>query len=254
MALGTETRDTNAPAPPTVEYSCPVLRRGRTFVKATPSGVIYSRAPLWIEALGRVLATIPVDVVGAAATQDRCQDIVRTHQPDLLVVDAENATFEADLLFVDVCRAISPDTRVILLSYRSDHTAIQAALDAGVSAYTFKTASPYGLAEAVRKAFEYSTYVAAPGDLAPSPQTSSPPSNLEGLTRREIEILGLVANGYSNARVAKLLWVTEQTVKFHLSNIYRKLNVANRTEASRWAHARGLATAAPAPTELNPRG
>jgi DNA-binding NarL/FixJ family response regulator len=49
-----------------------------------------------------------------------------------------------------------------------------------------------------------------------------------------------VAEGLSNQKIAKQLWVTEQTVKFHLSNIYRKLGVANRTEASRWAHRRGL--------------
>ena len=61
-----------------------------------------------------------------------------------------------------------------------------------------------------------------------------------GLTRREIEILQLVSEGYSNAQVAQMLWVTEQTVKFHLSNIYRKLDVANRTEASRWAQLHDL--------------
>jgi DNA-binding CsgD family transcriptional regulator len=61
-----------------------------------------------------------------------------------------------------------------------------------------------------------------------------------GLTRRELEILRLVAEGHSNAQVARMLWVTEQTVKFHLSNIYRKLDVANRTEASRWAQRNGL--------------
>ena len=60
------------------------------------------------------------------------------------------------------------------------------------------------------------------------------------LTRRELEILQLVAEGNSNAQVGRLLWVTEQTVKFHLSNIYRKLDVANRTEASRWAQVRNL--------------
>ena len=53
------------------------------------------------------------------------------------------------------------------------------------------------------------------------------------LTRRELEILQLVAEEYSNSQLAKMLWVTEQTVKFHLSNIYRKLGVVNRTEASR---------------------
>ena len=61
-----------------------------------------------------------------------------------------------------------------------------------------------------------------------------------GLTKRELEILRLVASGSSNSQMAKLLWVTEQTVKFHLSNIYRKLDVANRTQASRWAQVNGL--------------
>jgi DNA-binding CsgD family transcriptional regulator len=66
------------------------------------------------------------------------------------------------------------------------------------------------------------------------------------LTRRELEILQLVAEGYSNSQLAKMLWVTEQTVKFHLSNIYRKLDVANRTEASRWAQVHGLLPSQPA--------
>ena len=60
------------------------------------------------------------------------------------------------------------------------------------------------------------------------------------MTRRELEILTLVAEGHSNSQLAKMLWVTEQTVKFHLSNIYRKLDVANRTEASRWAQMKGI--------------
>src|ERR687885_752341 len=60
------------------------------------------------------------------------------------------------------------------------------------------------------------------------------------LTDRELEILRLVAEGYTNGRIARELWVTEQTVKFHLSNTYRKLGVANRTEASRYAHVNDL--------------
>jgi DNA-binding CsgD family transcriptional regulator len=67
-----------------------------------------------------------------------------------------------------------------------------------------------------------------------------PAVELQGLTKREVEILQLVAEGYSNSQLARMLWVTEQTVKFHLSNVYRKLEVANRTEASRWAQLQGL--------------
>jgi DNA-binding NarL/FixJ family response regulator len=60
------------------------------------------------------------------------------------------------------------------------------------------------------------------------------------LTDRELEILKLVSEGHTNGRIARELWVTEQTVKFHLSNTYRKLGVANRTEASRYAHLHNL--------------
>jgi DNA-binding NarL/FixJ family response regulator len=64
--------------------------------------------------------------------------------------------------------------------------------------------------------------------------------SVEELTAREREILGLAANGLTNARIGRELWVTEQTVKFHLSNIYRKLGVSNRTEAIRYAYEHGL--------------
>jgi DNA-binding NarL/FixJ family response regulator len=60
------------------------------------------------------------------------------------------------------------------------------------------------------------------------------------LTSRELEILQLVASGSTNGEVARRLWVTEQTVKFHLRNIYRKLDVANRTQASHFAYVNGL--------------
>ena len=115
-----------------------------------------------------------------------------------------------------------------------DHEHIDAAFAAGADAYVVKTAHPDDLSLAVRQAFEHSVYLAH-ARPAPPPLDNSP-----GLTRREIEILQLVAEGQSNASVAKMLWVTEQTVKFHLSNIYRKLGVANRTEASRWAQLQGL--------------
>ena len=106
-----------------------------------------------------------------------------------------------------------------------------------------KTAHPDDVASAVRQAFDHSVYLAGSprpigGGAAPAqaPAAESP----VGLTRRELEILRLVAEGHSNSQLARMLWVTEQTVKFHLSNIYRKLGVANRTEASRWAQLNGL--------------
>jgi DNA-binding NarL/FixJ family response regulator len=66
------------------------------------------------------------------------------------------------------------------------------------------------------------------------------PSGPGGLTRREVEVLELVSCGMTNRAVARALWVTSETVKFHLSNIYRKLGVTNRSEASDWAHDNGI--------------
>lgn len=68
-------------------------------------------------------------------------------------------------------------------------------------------------------------------------------ANGSALTPRELEVLRLVASGSSNGEIAQALWVTEQTVKFHLSNVYKKLDVANRTEASHYALVHGLVSA-----------
>ena len=79
----------------------------------------------------------------------------------------------------------------------------------------------------------------ATSSSALEPERARPPAEACPLTERELEILGLAAGGATNGRIARELWVTEQTVKFHLSNIYRKLGVANRTEASRYAYMHG---------------
>ena len=68
-----------------------------------------------------------------------------------------------------------------------------------------------------------------------------------GLTSREQEILAALARGLSNKRIAQDLSVSEQTVKFHLTNVYRKLDLTNRTGAARWAYEHGLATETYAP-------
>jgi len=138
-----------------------------------------------------------------------------------------------------------PTLKGIVLSRFEDTEHIEAAIAAGAIAYVVKTAHPEDVAAAIRQAFEHSIYLAGMPLLSrPAAAPQPEPATAPGLTRREREILQLVAEGYSNAQLAKMLWVTEQTIKFHLSNIYRKLDVANRTEASRWAQTRGLLPAA----------
>jgi DNA-binding NarL/FixJ family response regulator len=136
-------------------------------------------------------------------------------------------------------RERAPQLKAIVLSLYDDTKHVDAALAAGAVAYVIKTAHPDDLRSAIRQAFSHSIYLpgrtAAP--VAPAPEKKD---ELADLTRRELEILRLVAEGHSNSQLARMLWVTEQTVKFHLSNIYRKLDVSNRTEASRRAQLSGL--------------
>ena len=140
-----------------------------------------------------------------------------------------------------------PSLKAIVLSVHEDRTYIDAALRAGAVAYVVKTAHPDDVAAAIRQAFEHSIYFPGVSTASPS-QGLTIEDEATKLTRREIEILQLVAEGYSNAQLAKMLWVTEQTVKFHLSNVYRKLDVANRTEASRWAQIHGILASRPTVT------
>jgi len=129
-----------------------------------------------------------------------------------------------------------PDVKVIVLSVFSDPERIQAAFKHGASGYIVKSVNPIDLPSAIRQVMEGAVYHA----LGLPEVDESASARAAGLTEREIAILKAVARGLSNQAIGKELWVTEQTVKFHLTNIYRKLGVANRTEAARYAYQNGL--------------
>lgn len=197
---------------------------------------------MWLDAVEQVLRGIGISVVGKTTSTTEALALVEEHRPELLITELEGAGGElSGLALIERSRAAVPSLRPLVLSMHQDAQIIDAALVAGASAYVVKTAHPEDLASAVRQAFSHSVYLAGRPKLAPTPvEAAATVEDEPGLTRRELEILRLVADGHSNAQLARMLWVTEQTVKFHLSNIYRKLDVANRTEASRWAQLHGL--------------
>jgi DNA-binding NarL/FixJ family response regulator len=205
-------------------------------------GVICDSHPMWLDAVELVLQRISIQVVGKTTSTSDALRMVEEHRPELLITELEGMDGDlSGLALIERSRAAVPAVRPIVLSMHQDAQIIDAALVAGASAYVVKTAHPEDLASAVRQAFSHSVYLAGRRNLAPDTvQAQAQVEEEPGLTRRELEILRLVAEGHSNAQLARMLWVTEQTVKFHLSNIYRKLDVANRTEASRWAQLHGL--------------
>ena len=205
--------------------------------------VLLAEYPLWLDALARVVRDTGVDVVGAATDAEEALALAKQHEPDLLVVEIDMPSGHVDgVSFVRRARELVPALSVVALSARRDAKFIGAALAAGVVAYVVKTAQAADIASAVRQAFEHSVYVTG-GLLVRARQNDAKNENAPSvydLTPREREILRLVALGRSNAQVARSVWLTEQTVKVHLSNTYRKLGVSNRTEASRWAQVNGL--------------
>jgi DNA-binding NarL/FixJ family response regulator len=202
------------------------------------TAVILDQHPLWLEALERLLGSVGVKVVGRTTRANELSVLLDQYRPDLIIVDCDGVGDAADPYAV-LRRAMAshPDVRAVVLSEDDDPRRIEASFAAGASVFCLKNAEPQDLAAAVRQAFAHRIYVAPDRNGRAQPHVQEPPVDL---TPREVEILRLAAEGHSNAQLAKLLWVTEQTVKFHLSNIYRKLEVANRTEASRWAHTHGL--------------
>jgi two-component system, NarL family, response regulator DevR len=208
------------------------------------TAVILDEHPLWLEAVEGVLHRIGIRVTGKTTSPIQALTLVEEARPDLLVAELPQSNGAVDgATLLAKARQLVPHLRVIVLSARAESLHIDAALGAGAAAYVVKTAHADDLASAVRQAFNHSVYLAGARAAPAAVSRVASEESDAGLTRREREILQLVAEGHSNAELARMLWVTEQTVKFHLSNIYRKLDVSNRTEASRWAQLNGLLSA-----------
>ena len=156
--------------------------------------------------------------------------------PDVVIVDDTQENRERVDERLREIKAALPRAKIILVTmYTSDPDRVDGALKAGASALLSKEIHPVTMGALAREIYREAV-VTRPFVVAQPPAA---PADCP-LTDRELEILKLLAQGYTNGRIARELWVTEQTVKFHLSNTYRKLGVGNRTEAARYAHSSNL--------------
>lgn len=203
------------------------------------TAVLLDRHPLWLEAVETVLADLNIDVRASASAAEEALTLIDRYEPDLFMAEVEGINDDIDG-FACIRRAHErlPEMKIVVLSASEDPRRIRAALLAGATVYVMKSARKDDLQSAVRQAFTHSVYLA--NDLVNTGRNGTRDGVSPPLTPRELEILRLLAEGRSNAQLAKVLWVTEQTIKFHLSNIYRKLGVSNRTEASRWGLINGV--------------
>ena len=177
-----------------------------------------------------------MEVVGEAREGRHVLPLVHQTSPDVVLLDLRLPDMSG-LACLEAIRSRYPRVKVVALSAFSDPEHIHEAFERGAIAYIVKSVNPIDLPSALRQALDQTVYQ---GVQLISQRPAQNGDRL-GLTERELSMLKALARGLSNQAIGKEFWVTEQTVKFHLSNIYKKLGVANRTEAARVAHERGLA-------------
>jgi DNA-binding NarL/FixJ family response regulator len=175
------------------------------------------------------------EVVGEASSGERVLPLVGRTDPDLVVLDLRMPGMDG-LICLDQIKKRHPSVKVVVLSVSTDEKLIENVLKRGASAYIVKSVNPIDLPAALRQAVEGTVFNA----IGLPEATAASAAKAAGLTERETVILTALARGLSNEQIGKELWIAEQTVKFHLTNIYRKLGVANRTEAARYAYQQGL--------------
>jgi DNA-binding NarL/FixJ family response regulator len=202
------------------------------------TAVILFNLPLWVTALRGLAESSDIRVVGSAGEPERALALISRLRPGVFITEIDSQQGEVNVDVVREARRIDPELRVIVLSKERGRVAIADAFRAGVDVYVVSDADPDDVVAGLRQLFNQSLFIA--GDWALPGSVHSINGSLPDLTRREVEILQLVAEGHTNGSLATMLSVTEQTIKFHLTNIYRKLEVHNRTEASRWATLHGL--------------
>jgi DNA-binding NarL/FixJ family response regulator len=197
--------------------------------------VIVADGALAAESVRGCLQSVPsMKVVGFLDSRRPWDEVLSLVEHDLVVVYADTPASPSAAAISNV-RGASPG-KIVLLTGDMDPTWLHDACDRGVDAVVSVSVGTAGLGNLIRQVAVGAVYHPM---SAPTPVATEDPRHSD-LTVRELEILRLVAAGASNGQVAMELWVTEQTVKFHLSNTYRKLGVANRTEAAHYAHTHGL--------------
>ena len=188
-----------------------------------------------LETLRRVIESAP-DLEVAWTAMDGAEAVTRTaaDRPDLVLMDLVMPEMDG----VEACRQVRsavPDTKVVMLTMHADQEVLANAIRAGACGYLVKDCSTEEIASAVR--------MASSGETALSPQLAAsmldevrkldmaPTREERVVTKREEEVLQLIADGCSTSEVAEQMYISQKTVKNHLASIYQKLDARDRTQA-----------------------
>jgi DNA-binding NarL/FixJ family response regulator len=204
------------------------------------------------EGLVVMLGLLPdIEVVGSAANGQQAIDLVAEHHPDAILLDLHMPVLDG-IQATRVLASEHPDVAIIVLTTYADDASVLAALGAGARSYLTKDADRADIAHALHSAATglavldpgvQATLVAAA--TRPAGPEMTPPALPEvlpdGLTRREAEILAMIARGRSNSDIASDLYLSAHTVKSHINRIFAKTGSPDRAAAVRYARQHRLA-------------
>ena len=187
------------------------------------------------EGLRRSMTEQGFDVVGEAADGDEAVALADELQPDVVLMDVTMPELDGVEATRQI-RAAHPDVRVVMLTMHADQDVLASAIRAGASGYLVKDCSTEEIAAAVRMAASGETVISPswPPPCSTRSASSTRPRTTEDervVTRREEEVLQLIADGCSTPEVAEQLYISQKTVKNHLASIYQKLDARDRTQA-----------------------
>ena len=204
------------------------------------------------EGLVVLLGLLPdIEVVGSAANGQEAIDLVCEHHPDAILLDLHMPVLDG----IQATRLLTsehPDVAIVVLTTYADDASVLAALGAGARSYLTKDADRADIAQTLRSAatglavldpaVQATLVAAATRPTGPDQALPVLPEVLpDGLTKREAEILAMIARGRSNSDIASDLYLSAHTVKSHINRIFAKTGSPDRTAAVRYAHQHHLA-------------
>jgi DNA-binding NarL/FixJ family response regulator len=173
-----------------------------------------------------------IEVLGEAHSGNEVVRLIELRRPDLVLMDLRMPGLSG-IECIEHIRNNWPEVKIVILSASDENGVINSALSAGASAYILKSAATVDVMSVIRQTASGNVFHAPTGRQPMFGGISEPEQ--PSLTDRERSILAAVASGLTTGAISRDLWVTEHTVKFHLTNIYRKLGVPNRASAVRYA-------------------
>jgi DNA-binding NarL/FixJ family response regulator len=176
-----------------------------------------------------------ITIIGEAGNGKEAVELARSLNPDIILMDLSMPEMDG-IEATKIIKNEQPDIKILILTSFSDQDHVLPALEAGASGYQLKDIQPDELVNCIKKVMngENQLHPKATSHLLSNlaKKDKQDRSILDELTKRELEVLKEIAKGKSNKEIASALYITEKTVKTHVSNLLSKLELADRTQAA----------------------